>query len=69
MTKDEKLTEEEALKRAKKEGIEFVDKYSVVKISEALTLPTEFYDTKAEAEKELKKKGKDYTLVQTRSQK
>lgn len=69
-SEDEKLTEKEALKRAKAEGIEFVDEYRLA-TKEGFTMQPEIYQTKKEAETALAKHkdSKDFFVAQTRRQK
>jgi hypothetical protein len=69
------VTEEEALKRAKKDGIEFTDTFHVVKLGEGLggEVVSEGFETREEAEAELdklsKKSDDEFSIRQTRERK
>lgn len=70
-TEDDKLTEEDALAEAAAQGINFIDKYYVVKIERTMIQAEDNgYDTREEAEADRQRRDdpEAYTILQTRSQ-
>ena len=67
---DDLYTEKEALALAKEQGIEFIDTYTVVKISN-FSQEGDAYTTRKQAEKALAKleNQDEYTIAQNRRQK
>lgn len=70
-SEDDKLTEKEALAQAKKEGIEFIDSYHLMKIDPIGEELPESYTTATKANAALDKLDdkRDYVVVQRRTRK